>query len=243
MPEPINWDTSLGETEKRPPLKLGPIPGVLDYAGHRSPLSRSNTSHKISMALPTPATKGVPRVYHFESAREMAAALEVLLSPDLYELEVQLPKIPYVNSRKQKCEHSFDLRITSRSGFRTAIFVRHGKSLDKPSTQDDINAIFEATPPGFADDKIVVNGDDYTRGYRDNLQRVWEAIKRADPDADYHVLDRVRGTSYWDLGQLLGNCDFAAPRAYDAALRLIGRKLLGTNWHTLIWNRSRVWPL
>jgi hypothetical protein len=223
MSNPLYWDTSLGETEKRPPLKLGSIPGVLDYAGHRSPLSRSNTSHKVSMALPTPATQGVPRIYHFESAREMAVALEALLSPDLYELEVQLPPIPYVDSRGRNCRHSFDLRVTFRSGFRRAIFA--------------------ATSPSFADDKIVVNGDGYTRGYRDNLLRVWRVTCEPDPDADGHVLERARSNPFWTVADLVAQCDMPCPRVFNAVLRLVGARALGARWTTVFCMHSRLWLL
>ncbi|QBF33837.1 hypothetical protein [Thalassococcus sp. S3] len=241
MSNEMIYDPLLKEREKQPPLELGPIPGVLPYAGHRSPLSRSSIAHKISMVLPTPATKGVPRVYHFESAREAAVGLEAVISPELYELEVQLPPIPYQDWQGTWRKHSFDARITFRSGFRRAVFVRNGTSLRKPKVQADITAIFAATPASFADDKVVVNGDLYTRGYRDNLFRVWEATKRPDQEADVHLLDVARRTTFWDLGQLIRSCELEGPRAFDAALRLIGCKALGTNWHTLIWMRSRVW--
>ncbi|WP_299047113.1 cupin domain-containing protein [uncultured Tateyamaria sp.] len=112
---------------------------------------------------------------------------------------------------------------------------------DKRKVQADIAAIFAATPASFADDKVVVNGDGYTRGFRDNLFRVWEATKCPDQEADDHLLDVARRTSFWDLGQLIRSCKLESPRAFDAALRLIGRRALGTNWHTLIWMRSRVW--
>lgn len=241
MAEPLYWDTSVGETEKRPPLKLGSIPCVLDYAGHRSPLSRSNTSHKISMALPTPATKGVPRVYHFESAREMAVAIEALLSPELYDLEVQLPPVPYIDSRGRKCSHSFDLRVTFRNGFRRAIFVRNGASLRRPRTQYDIAAIFAATPSSFADDKIVVNGDGYTRGYRDNLLRVRRATCEPDPEADGHVIARARSNSFWTVADLVAKCDMPCSRVFNAVLRLVGAGALGARWTTVICMHSRVW--
>ncbi len=243
MSYPLDWDTSLVKTAKQPPLQLGPIPGVLPYQGYRSPLSRSNTAHRISMALPTPATNGVPQVYHFESAREMAVAIEALLIPEFYKLEVQLPPIPYVNHRGKRSNHSFDLRITYRCGFREAVFVRNGTSLLRPETRADIEAIFEAAPANFADKKVVINGDGYTRAYRDNLLLVWEATKTPDEEFDKLVLDKARQTSFWDIKGLMAACDHECSRVFDAILRLIGRKKLGTNWHTAMSINNRVWVL
>ena len=236
-----DWDTSLGEQKKQPALQVGPIFGVLPYDGYRNPLTRSSTTSRVSMAIATPATGGQRKVYHFDGQREMAVALEALLSPELYGLEVQLPPITYRGRNGKLRSHSFDLRITFRDGFRRAVFVRNGRSLARPETQAEIASIFEATPKSFADDKVVVNGDQYTRGYRDNLLRVWEASKAADPDVDAYVLDRARSTTFWLMKDLIARCDLPAGKTFDAILRLIGQGLLGANWHAVIWPHSRIW--
>ncbi|UOA30517.1 hypothetical protein DSM110093_00266 [Sulfitobacter sp. DSM 110093] len=241
MPYPLEWDTSTGKQKKLPALKVNPIRGVLPYDGYRNPLTRSSSASRVSMTVATAATKGQDKVYHFDGQREMAVGVEAMLSPELYGLEVQLPPIFYPYGKKKPNEHSFDLRITFRDGFRRAVFVRNGNSLASQKTQDEIRAVFEATPASFADDKIVVNGDHYTRAYRDNLLRVFGATKAVDEDADRHVLDRARSGHYWLMCELLAQCDIECERAFDAVLRHIGKGVITANWHAVISEYSRIW--
>ncbi len=193
------------------------------------------------MTIATPATRGQHKVYHFDGQREMAVALEALLSPELHGLEVQLPPIYFPKNDGKMHPHSFDMRITFRDKFRRAVFVRHGESLARQETQDEIKAIFAATPRSFADDKIVVNGDHYTRGYRDNLLRVWEASKISDKSADAYVLQRAQNNFFWHMQDLMDACDLPKGRAIDSILSLIGRRIIGANWHAVICSYSRIW--
>lgn len=220
---------------------IDPIHGVLPYDGFRNPLTRSDTASRVSITIATPATRGQRKVYHFDGEREMAVALEALLSPELHGLEVQLPPIYFPKNDGKMHPHSFELRITFRDKFRRAVFVRHGESLARQETQDEIKAIFAATPKSFADDKIVVNGDHYTRGYRDNLLRVWDASNFSDQSADDHVLQRAQENSFWHMQDLIALCDLPIARASDAILRLIGLRLLGVNWNAVICTYSRIW--
>lgn len=241
MPYPQDWDTSLGEQEKQPALQVGPVHGVLPYDGYHNPLTRSSTTQRISMTIGTPATQGRPKIYHFDGGREMAVALEALLSPELYALEVQLPPVRFLGLNGKPSYHSFDLRITFRDRYRRAVFVRNGTSLKKRRTQDEISAIFAATPETFADDKIVVNGDDYTQGYRDNLLRIWSATEDQNPRLDAYILDRARATSFWLTKDLISQCDLLEGDAMEGILRLIGQGYLGTNRHACICKHSRIW--
>jgi hypothetical protein len=189
---PTDWDPSPVKQKKLPALMVPPIVGVLPFNGAHNPLTRSNTARRVSMVIPTPATNGVPQLFHFDGEREMAVALEALLSPDLFRLEVQLPKIFFEdpnkkNSKKKYSGHFFDLRLTFADGHRRAVYVKNGASLAKTHTQEEIAAIFKATPPSFADDLIVVNGDHYTQAYRDNLRRIFHISQGLDRDADPHV--------------------------------------------------------
>lgn len=241
MPYPLEWDTSTGKQKKLPALKVNPIHGVLPYEGYRNPLTRSNSASRVSMTFATPATKGQRKVYHFDGQREMAVGLEAILSPKLYGLEVQLPPIFYPYGKKKPNEHSFDLRITFRDGFRRAVFVRNGTSLARQKTQDEITAIFAATPASFADDKIIVNGDHYTRAYRDNLLRIYKASAAIDKEADAHVFERARTGHYWLMCELLAQCDIAWARAFNAVLRHVGQGAIKANWHAVISEYSRIW--
>jgi hypothetical protein len=241
MPDFADFECKQVPLPKQRALQVGPIRGVLPFAGHRNPLTRSNTARKVSMALPTAATNGVPRVYHFDSAAEAAVALDVLLDPEIYGLEVQLPAIPYFCSTSKKTRHhSFDLRLTFRDGFRRVVFVRNRQSLKKPKTQVEIDDIFRSIPPDFADDSVPVDGDDYTRDYRDNLFRLWHCVRKSDPVADAHVAEMAQRVPYWFLKDLIKQCDLYPARAWQAAMRLIARRVLYVDWYTIISVHSKV---
>ena len=156
-------------------------------------------------------------------------------------MEVQLPPVRYSGSNGKAHFHSFDLRITFRDGYRRAVFVRNGTSLKKQKTQDEIKAIFAATPKSFADDKVVVNGDGYTQAFRDNLLRIWYATEAKDAAVDAYVLDRARRTPFWLMQDLIAQCDIHPGKAFDAILRLIGQRLLAANHHLAICHNSRIW--
>ena len=222
-------------------LTVPPIHGVRPFAGYRNPLTRSNTARRVSFTAATPATAGKPELYHFESEAESAVALEVLIDPSLYRLEVQLPPVMYKCRRTRELHpHHFDLRVTFRDGYRRAIFVRNGWSLSKRKTQDEIDDIFMAIPVEFADDAIVVNADDYSRAYSDNLRRIWHLSRSPDCDADAHVEAVAKHGNFWLLRDLIAQCDLAPARAWQSAMRLIGRGVLVADWHAVITIHSRV---
>jgi len=193
--------------EKLPALQVAPIHGVLPYAGHRNPLTRSDTVKRVSAAIATPMSGGERQVYHFDGEAEYAVALDALRSPELYGLEVQLAPLRFYCNRTRKIRsHSFDLRLTFSDGYRRVVFVRNATSLAKPETQNEIDDIFAAVTDDVADDAVVVCADDYTRAYRDNLRRIWEMLQLSDAEADAIVEDAARTTNYWYLGDLIANC-------------------------------------
>lgn len=227
--------------QKLPALKVAPIHGVLPYAGHRNPLTRSNTAKRVSAAIATPMTNGIPQVYHFDGEGEFGVALDVLRSPNLFGLEVQLPPILFTCRRKRKTRsHCFDLRVTFRDGYRRALFVRNATSLARPEVRDEIEDIFAAVTDDFADDAKVVCTDDYTRAYRDNLRRIWDYLQVEDAEADAVLELAARATHYWYLSDLIANCDLEQGRCFQAAMRLIGRNVLWTDMYGVIDYPSRV---
>ncbi|MTH60904.1 hypothetical protein [Paracoccus litorisediminis] len=236
-----DWDPTPVTYPKQPALALGPIPGVLPYDGFRNPLTRSNTAKRVSMALATPATKGQRKVYHFESEAEASTALDAMLSPDFYGLEVQLPPITYRSPRGKWAQHHFDQRLTSRDGYRRAVFVRNGSSLARPDVQQEIDALFSAMPRDFADQAIVVNADDYTSAYKGNLRRIWDEFNTPNPEGEQHVIDMARKTNFWLAKELMAACDLARADVWQAVLRLIGRKVIGADWHAVINEHSHIW--
>lgn len=240
MPTPLEWDTASPKLPKQPPLVIGEIRGVLPYSGHRNPMSLSSVAKRISMTIATRATKGQPKLYHFESAAEMATALDCLRSPRLFGLEVQLPPFPYKLPSGRWQDHYIDEVITFDDGFRRAVFVRNEESLKKPKTREEIAAIREALPLEIADDMVVVNGNQYTKVWRDNLRRVWKALQRPDPDVDSYVLDRVNNSNFWLLRELIANCDLPKSEVYQSTLRLIGRDQIKANWRCVFDYTSRI---
>lgn len=236
-----DWEPETVVTRKMPALQVASIHGVLPYSGWRNPMTRSNTARRVSMAFATPATEGVRRVYHFESEGESAVAIDALLNPDLFELEVQLPPVTYFSrTARKRRKHSFDMRITFRDGFRRAYFIRHAASLARLDTQAEIADLFSEVPPEFADDCVVVRTDDYSRAYRDNLRQVWDVWNKEDEAADTEVERVARRDGYWLLRDLIGRCQIEPSRCFDASLRLIGRKVLRADWNALINYYSRV---
>lgn len=241
-----DWDPSPVKQKKLPALEVPPIVGVLPFNGAHNPLTRSNTARRVSMAIPTPATNGVPQLFHFDGEREMAVALEALLSPDLFRLEVQLPKIFFEDPKKKNFQrkysgHFFDLRLTFSDGYRRAVYVKNGTSLAKTCTQEEIGAIFEATPPSFADDLIVVNGDHYTQAYRDNLRRIFHISQSLNRASDRHVEEVARRGGYWYISDLTAMCHVEPVLAWRSVMRLIGQRVLITDWYSVINTHSRVW--
>lgn len=234
-------DPTPPKLTKQPALVIAPIHGVLPYAGARNPLTRSNTARRVSMAFTTPHLGGQRQVFLFESELESVIALEAMLSPEFYHLEVQLPPITYQRSATRKAQHYFDLRITFRDGYRRAIFARNETSLRSQKTLDEIKAIGTALPQSFADDMQVVSSADYPRPRRDNLRRIWFISQNSSDAADEHVFEIARSSRYRRIGDLVQNCDLPASEAMTGVLRLIGRGALATNWDAQIHALSRVW--
>jgi hypothetical protein len=198
------------------------------------------------MPIATPATNGVPKAYYFDGGAEWAVALEVLLDPDLYALDVQLPFFRYhlgENSGAKSPKHYFDLRVTLKNNFSVAIYVKNGSSLGRRETQDEIAAIEKAMPHDLADEMIVVNGDDYTRPLRTNLHCFWIVCGDRDDEANEHVWERATTTSYWSAKDLIANCDLPSNRVFPSIQRLIARRFLGADWYSVISWHSRIWMI
>lgn len=236
------WDPTPPKLEKQPALEIPAIPGVRPFEGARNPLTRSSSARRVSMTFTTPQLGGQWQVFVFESKLESVVALEAMLSPDFYHIEVQLPPVEYFSPAEQRMKwHHFDHRITFRDGHRLAIFARNATSLARPRTCVEVDALFQATPTSFADATMVVSSADYGRARRDNLHRIWLASQEADVEADAHVLEVARHSRYRLMNDLVRHCDVSRPRAMDAVLRLIGRGMLEADWDQVISEICRVW--
>ncbi len=236
-----DFDPTPPKMPKLPALVVDPIHGVHPFDGARNPVTRSNTAHRVSMQISTAATGWQPKLYHFENQPESSTVLAALLSGQVYGLEVQLPPFKFKVPGRSELDHFYDLRITCADGFRRAVFVRNASSLATPDTQAEIDAIHQSIPADFADDAITVNGNDYTRAYRDNLRRIWHLSLKPNPAADQHVEAVARSTSFWLLRELIAQCDLPTKEAYQAAMRLVGQGVFTANWHAALCIHSRVW--
>lgn len=236
-------EPDLEKPKKLPPLKVPAPDGVLPYAGARNPMTRSNSAHRIADTFATPATGDVPQIYFFESEGEYAVSLEAILAPDLYGLEVQLPafRYPWKHNKKGYRDHFFDLRLTFKDGFRRAVYIKNARALQFSRVQEEIEAIFSSMPEDFADDAIVVNTDDYSRAYRDNLRRMRYVRQLHAPDHDLLVEQMARSCNYWFLEQLVRQVPLPPAKAWQAALRLISRGVLDANRDAVINLHSHVW--
>ncbi len=87
---------------------------------------------------------------------------------------------------------------------------------------------------------MVVNADHYSRPYCDNLRRIWYLNRNRDQSADAHVEAVARAGNYWLLKDLVAQCDLLPATAWQAAMRLIGRRILWADWHAVINLQSRV---
>lgn len=243
MPYPMDWDPTPVKTKKLPPLKVPAPLGVLPYRGARNPMTRNNAAHRVSLAMSTPATKGQPQIYHFESEGEFAVALEASLDPDFHGLEVQLPPIryPWRYNKRGYRDHYFDLRITMNDGYRIAAYVKNGKGLRTERVQEEIDAIFSCVDDRFADETIVVNTDNYSRARRDNLRRMWYLHGLKNPSDDEAVSEIAHRVSFWLMSDLIDQCPLPRVNAWRSCMRLIAQGVLEADWDAVINRHSRAW--
>jgi hypothetical protein len=243
MTMPMDWDPTPVKTKKRPALKVPAPFGVRPFKGARNPQTRSNSAHRVSFAIATPATSYVRQIYHFESEGEFSVALEAIIDPDLHALEVQLPTIryPWAHNKRGYRDHNFDFRLTFNDGYRRAVYVKNGTGLKSRKTQAEIDAISSCVNEDFADDMIVVNADHYTRAYRDNLRRFWYLVQDDRPEDDAVVKAAALSTNYWLLSDLISQCSIPPADAWQASMRLIARGVLGANLYSVITHHSRIW--
>lgn len=237
-------DTWLYEPEKLPKMStitLGEIHGVLAFDGVRNPSSRSNSSYKVLMPYRTPANDWVPKVGIAESAAEAAVALQLLMSPNTYDLHFQPHSVSYEDEDGANRTYTHDLLVTFRSGHRRMVFVRNEDSLKKPRTTRDIEAIIAATPKKVADDLIVVNANDYTRQRRENLFRMHSLMASPDWEADDDVWQAAQTmpTLYY-MKDLFPRVGVSQSRAFGACYRLVAQGLLHANLDHVLWEHSHI---
>lgn len=238
-----SWGYAPTKLPRMDPIKLDEIFGVRQFDGVRNPSSRSNTSHKLFIPYRTPANDWIPKVGIAESAAEGAVAIQLLMSPEIYDLEFQPCTIEYEDEDGIKRKYTHDLRVTFTSGERRVIFVRNHHSLLKPKTRRSIDSIFKATTPDISDTKVVVDADDFTRQRRENLFRMYYCMTIADPDpeADQIVWEAVHNiSSLYFMKDIFKNLEIEQWRAFQACYRLIAKDLLWANLDNVLWENSHI---
>ncbi|PHP28701.1 hypothetical protein [Limimaricola cinnabarinus] len=235
------WAYSPPKYKRQTVITLGPVEGVLPFAGVRSPLSTSSSSHRVTLTYCVPANDNKPRIGKCESAAELAVAQEALMDPRLYDLEFQPCRVSFLFDGT-KHDHTYDLRLTMVCGERRLVFVRNRTSLQRPKEQAKLRALVAATPESEGHRVLVVDADSYSRPRRDNLHRMKIAFDQVEPEVDEIVLETAaRLRTLWLLRDLIAAVDFEPCVAFQSILRLIGRRQLHTNLDHVISYYSRIW--
>lgn len=238
-----SWQYDLPKLRAAAKITFGEIEGVLPFQGQRNPTAVSSTSYKAAFQYKTAANKWMPRLGLVESGAELAVAEEILVSPNLWDLEFQPVTIPYTDPDGVRRNHTIDLRQTFLSGRQRLIFIRNRSSLQKPFVQADIECICSAARREFGHQFTVVDGDSYSKARRDNLRRMHRLIAfQPDQIADDLVEEAVAGlNTLWRMSDLVRTMDLEPSRVFQSCLRLIARKKLGADWNTVISHHSRIW--
>lgn len=236
-----SWNYSLPKLPRESKISLGDIRNVLPFDGVRNPSARSSISHKVHFPYRTPANDWKPKIGIAESAAEMAAGLEALMAPNIYDVAFQPLTVEYRDEDGRVRSYTHDLLITLLDGYRRLLFVRNEESLTKPRTQRQIESIVAATPPHVANDMIVVNANDYTRQRRENLIRMYHFVFHPDPEADEALLETaVSLKSFYYMKDLFPHAAVSQPRGFAACHRLIAKGALRADLDHVLWEYSRV---
>ena len=237
------WRHDLPKLRSAAKVNFGKIEGVLPFEGKRNPTAVSSTSYKAAFQYKTAANKWKPRLGLVESGAELAVAEEILVSPNLWDLEFQPVIIPYTDPNGVRREHTIDLRQTFRSGRQRLVFVRNRSSLKKPFVQAEIECVRASACRELGHQFVVVDGDSYTKARRDNLRRMHRLIAfQPDQIADDLVEEAVaRFTTLWRMYDLVSAMDLEPSRVFQSCLRLIARKKLGADLNAVISHKSRIW--
>ncbi|TNJ41011.1 hypothetical protein [Phaeobacter sp. B1627] len=236
-----SWNYSPAKLPRQSKIKLGCIHGVLPFDGVRNPGFRSSSSHRVWLTYKTAANDFMPKVGIAESAAEAAVAHELLLSPDLYDLQFQPLAVNFRDEQNKRRTYTHDMLATFVDGRRILVFVRNSDSLQKPRTRREIEAIQTATPSSAADSMIIVDAGRYSRQRRENLFRLHEAIQTPDPEIDDMVLWAARNhRALWLMRDLFPLLDLPQKTVFKSCHRLIARGALRANLDHVIAEWSHV---
>lgn len=235
------WNYGIPRLPKASAIKLKPIYGVFAFDGVRNPTARSSVSHKVLFPYRTAANDWQPKVGMTESAAEVAVAMEALIDPTTFDLHFQPLTVNFRDEDMRNRTYTHDLLITSRTGHRRMVFVRNEKSLLKPRTWREIEAIAAATPKSAADDLVVVNANDYPRQRRENLFRMHHFVFHPDHEADELVLSTARRLkNLWLMKDLFAHVPIDQHRVFASCYRVIAQGHLHANLNHVLWENSRV---
>lgn len=224
-------------------ITLREIHGILPSRAVRNPIRASATSQTSTFVYKVAATGCKEEIGLAESLAEVAVGEELLLSPEIYDVEFQPLTFGYEYPKGRTQPHTIDIRLTTISGRRVLVFVRYEESLLKPYVWEEIEAIRAAYPRTEADDFIVINANDYTRPRRENLRRMHRLVMfQPDDLADEMVFEAVQELkTLWLMKDLCKAMKLSKARVFQSCLRLIARGRLGANMDAVICHHSRIW--
>ena len=238
-----SWNYSPVKTRKAPRIKIDEMRGVLPFDGVRNASGRSNSSHRIHFTYKTEANNWVPKHGICESAAEFYVALDVLLSPDVYDIRFQPSSVEFIcQVTGKKRTYTHDILVVMRNGVRLLLFVRNAESLRKEITWRQIDQIeSETIRLKLAHKMEVVDANAYSRQRRDNLLRLWTINELEDPVADDQALDVMRSKPVFLMKDIFPHVTVEAPRVFDAVYRLVARGRVCADLDKVLWEHSKVW--
>jgi hypothetical protein len=235
------WNYSPPSNPRSSVIEIGDVHDVIPFHGKRNPLRQSATSHRSAMVYRVPANDGKEKVGLFESAAELAVAHELLISPNLYDLDCQPMTVSFKNADGASCEYTHDLLATFRNGMSRLLFVRNGTSLARHETWDHIRRVEAASKAMGVNQLAVVNADHYTRQRRENLFRMHAMVFQPDEEADEIVANTAkRHRSLWQVEDLVKPAGLEAQRVFRSVYRLVARGVLVADLDKVLWEHSKI---
>ncbi len=230
------------ERKRKQRLEIGPIDGVIPYAGVRNPLTRSNTSYKSGMLLRTKANGYRPAVVLNDSEAEEATKIEAILLPNVRAVTCQPLTIRLPGGKGKALSHTYDIGIELDCGRKKLVYVKSQISLSSRVSNSRIEEIVRHTPKDAADEIVVISDMSFSRVYRDNNRRILMCHQMPNPDADEGVVELVnhcpRAVRVEDIVNRSGLPQYVA---WQAIMRMVGAGRIRAERDFVIDYASFIW--
>lgn len=131
------------------------------------------------------------RVLVAESTIESKAVLTFMADRLVVGIQDQPASIPFDNIKGEQSTHTFDYRVTTTDGQSIAVFAKPKERADRDETQQEVQAIADCLPEGFASEIRVVTEEDFPTWFLGNV--VLLVSVKTDPWT--HAHDAVRNSA------------------------------------------------